>query len=142
MKTRKSWFKKALAAAIIIAVIGGGVYAASELYDGHNEEETGYTLQTSLQSGFHDKEYSPFKEDDHEQSEGRGDGHHEEEWDGAGLAAGIGGGLLGTGLLYSFIRRKKRQDWSTGGQTAFAAPSTSKFLDQWETHQMNLKETK
>ncbi|MFB9328721.1 hypothetical protein ACFFSY_22530 [Paenibacillus aurantiacus] len=141
MRKRKSWFKKAMVLTVIAAVIGGGVYAASEMDNEHEKQGFDPTKQTAQQFvSEHNKDASNGENGHHEKGDRGEEGHHEEGWDEAGIAAGVGGILLGAGFLYWIIKRKKRSN--AAGHVAVSIPSTTEFLDQWETNQMNSKETK
>lgn len=64
-------------------------------------------------------------------------GPHHKDWD-AGIA--IGGTLLAAGLLFWFIKRRKKSN-GPFESTVTVIPSTADFLDQWENNLTTKKET-
>ncbi|MFB9328715.1 hypothetical protein ACFFSY_22500 [Paenibacillus aurantiacus] len=147
MRIRKSWFKITLILAVIVAVVGCGVYAVSVMDDEHGEQQQAYdhTYKVTEQNASHSGEHGSNGEDRHyfeseDQAEAGHHGHHEDGWD-AAMAASIGGTILGAGVIYWIMRRKNRSNWTLAGHAAVMMPTTSEFLDKWETDQTNAKVT-
>ncbi|WP_058300646.1 hypothetical protein [Gorillibacterium timonense] len=135
MKVRKSWIKRLIITAGIIAFVGVGIGFATERMDrsDHDHGKQGSQLLVSVRDGEGRDEAG----DHHERGMDRGEHEHE----GWGAALAIGGTLVGAGLLYGIIRSRKRASGLGAGSAVSVIPSTSDFLDQWEKNQTNTKES-